>query len=176
MCAQRFLGFVFVLILLFVAGAFSIYQWGGDILIKQAVPKGHFQAAAPGDEPDYSSDGAWLARAHHNFATSLSNLGSTAADLHESLRLFDRALAWRTVEREIARGVTTIGPHRDEMRGRIAQALGAERINIEDFELHHMSPERGGVLTVLVTGEEPARRAASRGRWWSSSRCSATSR
>jgi len=62
MCARRFLGFVFVLILLFVAGAFSIYQWGGDILIKQAVPKGHFQAAAAGDEPDYSSDGAWLAR------------------------------------------------------------------------------------------------------------------
>ena len=29
----------------------------------------------------------------------------------------------------------------------ITQALGAERINIEDFELHHMSPERGGTLT-----------------------------
>ena len=53
-----------------------------------------------------ASDGAWLARAHHNFATSLSNLASTAAELHESLRLFDRALSWRTAEREIARGVT----------------------------------------------------------------------
>jgi tetratricopeptide (TPR) repeat protein len=51
-------------------------------------------------------DEAWLARAHHNFATSLSNLGTTAPDLEESLRLFDRALAWRTSEREIARGVT----------------------------------------------------------------------
>lgn len=51
-------------------------------------------------------------------------------------------------------------PDRPGVLAGITQALGAERINIEDFELHHMSPERGGVLTVLVTGEEPARRAA----------------
>ena len=43
---------------------------------------------------------------------------------------------------------------------RITQALGAERINIEDFELRHLSQERGGVLGVLVAGEEEARRAA----------------
>ncbi|MGZ8695035.1 MAG: prephenate dehydrogenase/arogenate dehydrogenase family protein, partial [Gaiellaceae bacterium] len=42
----------------------------------------------------------------------------------------------------------------------ITQALGAERINIEDFELHHVSPERGGNLTVLVAGAEAAARAA----------------
>ena len=42
----------------------------------------------------------------------------------------------------------------------ITQALGAERINIEDFELGHMSPERGGTLSVLVTGEAEAARAA----------------
>jgi prephenate dehydrogenase len=42
----------------------------------------------------------------------------------------------------------------------ITQALGAERINIEDFELHHMSPERGGTLQVLVEGEGEAQRAA----------------
>ena len=42
----------------------------------------------------------------------------------------------------------------------ITQALGAERINIEDFELEHISPERGGTLTLLVTGEGEARRAA----------------
>jgi prephenate dehydrogenase len=42
----------------------------------------------------------------------------------------------------------------------ITQALGAERINIEDFELHHVSPERGGSLTVLITGEEAAAKAA----------------
>ena len=42
----------------------------------------------------------------------------------------------------------------------ITQALGAERINIEDFELHHVSPERGGTLIVLVAGEGEAQRAA----------------
>ncbi|MFN2627661.1 MAG: prephenate dehydrogenase/arogenate dehydrogenase family protein [Gaiellaceae bacterium] len=42
----------------------------------------------------------------------------------------------------------------------ITQALGAERINIEDFELRHESPERGGVLTLLITGEGEAQRAA----------------
>ena len=42
----------------------------------------------------------------------------------------------------------------------ITQALGAERINIEDFELHHVSPERGGTLQVLVEGEGEAQRAA----------------
>ena len=42
----------------------------------------------------------------------------------------------------------------------ITQALGAERINIEDFELQHVSPERGGVLHVLVAGEREAERAA----------------
>lgn len=62
MCARRFLGFVFFLILLFVAGAFAIYQWGGDVLIKQAVPKGHFRAAAAGGGPDYSQASSWLAR------------------------------------------------------------------------------------------------------------------
>jgi hypothetical protein len=42
----------------------------------------------------------------------------------------------------------------------ITQALGAQRINIEDFELHHVSPERGGTLTLIVTGEGEAQRAA----------------
>ncbi len=51
-------------------------------------------------------------------------------------------------------------PDRPGVLAGITQALGAERINIEDFELQHLSPERGGVLTVLVTGDEPARRAA----------------
>jgi prephenate dehydrogenase len=51
-------------------------------------------------------------------------------------------------------------PDRPGVLAGITQALGAERINIEDFELHHMSPERGGTLTVLITGEDEARRAA----------------
>jgi prephenate dehydrogenase len=51
-------------------------------------------------------------------------------------------------------------PDRPGVLAGITQALGAERINIEDFELQHFSPERGGVLTILVAGEEPAARAA----------------
>ena len=51
-------------------------------------------------------------------------------------------------------------PDRPGVLAGITQALGAERINIEDFELHHMSRERGGTLTLLVSGENDARRAA----------------
>ena len=52
-------------------------------------------------------------------------------------------------------------PDRPGVLAGITQALGAERINIEDFELHHVSPDRGGTLTLLVGGEEEAQRAAS---------------
>ncbi|HEY1369724.1 MAG TPA: prephenate dehydrogenase/arogenate dehydrogenase family protein [Gaiellaceae bacterium] len=51
-------------------------------------------------------------------------------------------------------------PDRPGVLAAITQALGAERINIEDFELRHESPELGGILTVLVSGEEQAARAA----------------
>ena len=62
MCARRFLIFVFILILLFVAGAFAIFQFGQQVLIKQATPKGHFQAPAPRSGPDYTQMESWLAR------------------------------------------------------------------------------------------------------------------
>ena len=51
-------------------------------------------------------------------------------------------------------------PDRPGVLAAITQALGAQRINIEDFELHHVSPERGGTLTLLVTGGGQAERAA----------------
>jgi prephenate dehydrogenase len=51
-------------------------------------------------------------------------------------------------------------PDRPGVLAGITQALGAERINIEDFELQHMSRERGGTLTLLVAGEDEAGRAA----------------
>jgi prephenate dehydrogenase len=51
-------------------------------------------------------------------------------------------------------------PDRPGVLAGITQALGAERINIEDFELHHHSTERGGTLSVLVSGEGEAERAA----------------
>jgi prephenate dehydrogenase len=56
--------------------------------------------------------------------------------------------------------VTVHVPDRPGVLAGITQALGAERINIEDFELRHFSPERGGILTVLVSGEGEAERAA----------------
>lgn len=51
-------------------------------------------------------ESGWHARALHNFATALSNLGEGSAELAESEVLFEQALVWRTSEREIARGVT----------------------------------------------------------------------
>jgi prephenate dehydrogenase len=51
-------------------------------------------------------------------------------------------------------------PDRPGILAGIFQALGAERINVADFELEHMSPERGGTLTIFVTGETDAAAAA----------------
>jgi tetratricopeptide (TPR) repeat protein len=51
-------------------------------------------------------DDGWRARALHNLATALSNLGTRPAELDESIALFREALEWRTSDREIARGVT----------------------------------------------------------------------
>lgn len=62
MYARRFLGCIVVITLLFVAGAFAIYQWGGRALLSQAVPRGHFEAAKAGGGPDYSKLESWVAR------------------------------------------------------------------------------------------------------------------
>ena len=51
-------------------------------------------------------------------------------------------------------------PDRPGVIAGIAQALGAERINIADFDLQHLSSERGGTLAILVAGEGEAERAA----------------
>jgi prephenate dehydrogenase len=51
-------------------------------------------------------------------------------------------------------------PDRPGVLAGIFQALGAERINVADFDLDHLSHDRGGTLTILVTGEEDAERAA----------------
>ncbi len=62
MCARRFLIIVFVLTLLAVAGAFAMFQWGGQMLVRSATPKGHFEAKAAGNGPDYALAGSWLAQ------------------------------------------------------------------------------------------------------------------
>src|SRR4051794_17601170 len=61
MCARRFLILVFVLTLILVAAGFALFQWGGNVLLKQATPRGHFEAAKAGDAPDYSKASSWIA-------------------------------------------------------------------------------------------------------------------
>jgi len=78
----------------------------------------------------------------------------------------EAAVNRRTLLDEAYRDVGTLQrvrvhvPDRPGVLSGITQALGAEQINIEDFELQHMSPDRGGTLSVLVSGEEEAHRAA----------------
>ena len=62
MCARRFLIIVLVLTLIVVAGAFAIFQFGGNVLLRQATPKGHFEAAAAGGGPSYKIASNWIAR------------------------------------------------------------------------------------------------------------------
>ena len=62
MCARRLLLIIFWLTLLVVGGGFAIYQWGGNVLLKQATPKGHFEAAEAGSGPDYTQASSWIAR------------------------------------------------------------------------------------------------------------------
>lgn len=61
MCARRFLILIFVLTLLSVAGAFALFQFGQDVLISQATPKGRF-VAPPDRGPDYADAATWIAR------------------------------------------------------------------------------------------------------------------
>jgi prephenate dehydrogenase len=51
-------------------------------------------------------------------------------------------------------------PDRPGVLAGIFQALGAERINVEDFEMEHLSTDRGGTLSILVAGEAEAARGA----------------
>jgi hypothetical protein len=60
MCARRFLFVMFFLTLLVVAAAFAIFQFGGNVLLKSATPKGHFEADEAGGEPDYAQASSWI--------------------------------------------------------------------------------------------------------------------
>ena len=62
MCARRFLLIIFFLTLLAVAGAFAIFQFGQDVLVKSATPKGHFVAPPAEAGPDYADPANWVAR------------------------------------------------------------------------------------------------------------------
>jgi prephenate dehydrogenase len=48
---------------------------------------------------------------------------------------------------------------RPNILAEVTHAFGAARIDIRGFELEHISPEQGGTLTVLVSGESEAARA-----------------
>src|SRR4051812_45659888 len=62
MCARRFLIAIFILTLFVVAAGIALFQFGGDVLLRQATPKGHFEAARAGGGPDYTKAESWLAR------------------------------------------------------------------------------------------------------------------
>jgi prephenate dehydrogenase len=117
------------------------------------------------------------------FLDNADELGAALAEHRRRVGELERALAGRDAgwlarwigeaavnrRRMLAEAYEDVGtlqrvrvhvPDRPGVLSGITQALGAEQINIEDFELEHLSPERGGTLSVLVAGEESAQRAA----------------
>ncbi len=94
------------------------------------------QALADGDAGYLAR---WIGEAAGNRRRMLESAYTDAGDLHR---------------------VSVHVPDRPGVLAGITQALGAARINIQDFELEHISPERGGTVTLLVTGDNEARRAA----------------
>jgi prephenate dehydrogenase len=106
-------------------------------------------------------------------AATLSELGSELADIERALRNGERdaietwigeaatararmlEYAYRTEAKALNRIRVRI-PDKPGVLARITQSLGAAGINIEDFELRHVSPEYGGVLVILVAGADQA--------------------
>jgi len=68
------------------------------------------------------------------------------------------SFAYRTEPAQLNR-IRVRVPDRPGVLARITQILGAAAINIEDFELRHVSPEYGGVLVILVAGSDNAAKA-----------------
>jgi prephenate dehydrogenase len=79
---------------------------------------------------------------------------AAAAAARERLESF----AYRTAPAQLNRIRVRI-PDRPGVLARITQILGAAQINLEDFEMRHVSPEYGGVLVILVAGADNAARA-----------------
>jgi prephenate dehydrogenase len=109
-------------------------------------------------------------------AAALAEHRRRVEELERALRSGDVGVLARSIEeaaghraRLLASAYADVGPlyrirvhvpDRPGVLSGITQALGAERINIEDFDLEHLSRERGGTLTLLIDGEEEANRAA----------------
>ncbi len=106
-------------------------------------------------------------------AEALAAHGAALAEVERALRARDRAFferwiaeaaetrsrmleyAYRTEARMLNR-IRVRVPDKPGVLARITQTLGAAGINIEDFELRHVSPEYGGVLVILVSGGDNA--------------------
>ena len=106
-------------------------------------------------------------------ADALAAHGEALAEVERALRERDRAFferwigeaaqtrsrmleyAYRTEARMLNR-IRVRVPDQPGVLARITQTLGAAGINIEDFELRHVSPEYGGVLVILVSGSDNA--------------------
>jgi prephenate dehydrogenase len=104
-------------------------------------------------------------------ASSLESHAGAATGVVQALRTADREFleqwigraattrermveqAYRMDARQLHRIRVRI-PDKPGVLARITQTLGAAGINIEDFELRHVSPEYGGVLVVLISGSE----------------------
>jgi len=109
-------------------------------------------------------------------AAALDGLRGSLDELEQALRDGDRgrinatiaaaaasrerleAFAYRTAPAQLNR-IRIRVPDRPGVLARITQILGTAQINLEDFELRHVSPEYGGVLVILVAGAENAARA-----------------
>jgi prephenate dehydrogenase len=85
---------------------------------------------------------------------SIEETIAAAAAARERLESF----AYRTAPAELNR-IRIRVPDQPGVLARITQILGAAQINLEDFELRHVSPEYGGVLVILVAGAGNAERA-----------------
>jgi prephenate dehydrogenase len=109
-------------------------------------------------------------------AAALAGLRVSLDELDQALRAGDRerieatiaaaaaererleSFAYRTAPAQLNRIRIRI-PDRPGEFARITQILGAAQINLEDFEMRHVSPEYGGVLVLLVAGADNAARA-----------------
>ena len=105
--------------------------------------------------------------------TALASHADAVAEVERALRDGDRGFferwieeaanarnrmleyAYRT-EAQMLNRVRVRVPDKPGVLARITQTLGAAGINIEDFELRHVSPEYGGVLVILIAGADNA--------------------
>jgi prephenate dehydrogenase len=106
-------------------------------------------------------------------ADALAAHGEEVADVERALRDGDRAWFERWIANAAEARARMLGyayradakalnrirvrvPDKPGVLARITQSLGAAGVNIEDFELRHVSPEYGGVLVILIAGAENA--------------------